>query len=77
MRKSVAAAVGCVLLPCTAWAVAALYFDMRVPWLRLPLAGAYVAGLLALWFLVKHRCLKRPQAKGPELLGHPGVVPTV
>ena len=50
-------ALGCVLLACTAWAAAALYFDVRVPWLRTLLTGAYLAALLALWVLVKRRGL--------------------
>jgi hypothetical protein len=31
----------------TLWAAAALYFDVRVPWLRLPLAAIYGLGVLA------------------------------
>jgi hypothetical protein len=33
------AALGVVLLVLTLWAVAALYIDVRVPWLRGPLAA--------------------------------------
>jgi hypothetical protein len=46
-------ALGCVLFPCTLWAVAALYFDVRVPWLRTPFALAYIATVLIACFLVK------------------------
>ena len=41
----------------TAWAAAALYFDVRVPWLRVPLAVVYVLAVLAVWVLVKRRWL--------------------
>ena len=33
----------------TLWAIAALYFDVRVSWLRLPLATIYGLGTLAVW----------------------------
>jgi hypothetical protein len=55
MRVLCLVALGCVLLPCTLWAVAALYFDVRVSWLRAPLAVAFLAALLVLWILVKGR----------------------
>jgi Domain of unknown function (DUF4105) len=41
----------------TLWAVAALYFDVRVSWLRLPLAAVFALGMLALPLLVKRRRL--------------------
>ena len=41
----------------TAWAAAALYFDVRVPWLRVPLAVVYALAVLAVWVLVKRRWL--------------------
>jgi hypothetical protein len=44
-----------VLLLLTLWAAAALYFDVRVSWLRLPLAATYWLGILAMWFVVKSR----------------------
>ena len=50
-------ALGCLLLLLTLWAVAALYFDVRVPWLRLPLAAMYVLGVLAVWVFIKRRWL--------------------
>jgi hypothetical protein len=37
----------------TLWAAAALYFDVRVAWLRLPLAAAYGLGILAVWIFVR------------------------
>ena len=39
----------CCLGPATVWAVAALYFDVRAPWLRAPLAAICGLGLLAVW----------------------------
>ena len=37
----------------TFWAAAALYFDVRVAWLQLPLAAIYGLGMLAVWILVR------------------------
>jgi hypothetical protein len=37
----------------TLWAAAALYFDVRISWLRLPLAVVYGSGMLAVWILVR------------------------
>ena len=47
------APVAFLLLLGTLWATAALYFDVRVAWLRTPLAVAYVVAVLAVWILVK------------------------
>jgi hypothetical protein len=41
----------------TLWAVAALYFDVRVSLLRLPLAAMYALGMLALPMFVRRRRL--------------------
>jgi hypothetical protein len=49
--------LGIMLLLGTLWATAALYFDVRIPWLRVPLAAVYVLGLLAVWVWVKRRWL--------------------
>ncbi len=46
-------AIGCVLLPVTLWAVAALYFDVRLPWLRTPLAVVYLLAMVQVWIWVK------------------------
>ena len=46
-----------VLVISTSWAAAALYFDLRVSWLRTPLALAYVSAVLAVWVLVRRRRL--------------------
>jgi hypothetical protein len=37
----------------TLWAVAALYFDIRISWLRLPLATIYGLGMLVMWVRVR------------------------
>ena len=37
----------------TLWATAALYFDVRISWLRLPLAVIYGAGMLVVWILMR------------------------
>lgn len=50
-------ALAVVLLPPTLWAVAALYSDVRVPWLRLPLAVVYLLVVVAVWIFVKRRRL--------------------
>jgi hypothetical protein len=42
-----------LLLLGTLWAAAALYFDVRVAWLRTPLAMAYGLAVLAGWVFVK------------------------
>ena len=46
-----------VFLLGTLWAAAALYFDIRVTWLRTPLVLAYVTALLAVWLFTKRRWL--------------------
>jgi len=46
---------GLVLILASAWATAALYFDVRISWLRVPLAVAYPAGLLVAWIFLKPR----------------------
>ena len=48
---------GIVLLVMTLWAVAALNYDVRVAWLRLPLAAGYALAVLAVWTFVKRRWL--------------------
>ena len=49
--------LGIVLLLLTLWAAAALHFDVRVAWLRTPLAVLYVGAVLAVWIFVKRRWL--------------------
>jgi len=51
------AALGLVLMLVTIWAAAALYFDVRVTWLQIPLATIYVVTVLAVWIFVKRRWL--------------------
>lgn len=52
------APVALLLLIGTLWAAAALYFDVRVVWLRVPLAAAYVATALAVWIRVEGKWRK-------------------
>jgi hypothetical protein len=42
-----------VLVPLSLWAAAALYFDVRISWLRVPLAAIYGLGMLAVWIRVR------------------------
>jgi hypothetical protein len=46
-----------VLFVLTAWAVAALFFDVRIAWLRLPLIGLYLAAVIGL--SLRCNCFKR------------------
>lgn len=48
----------------TLWAAAALYFDVRISWLRLPLAVVYGLGMLAVWLFVR-----RPWKQAVTLAG--------
>jgi hypothetical protein len=52
------APVAFLLLLGTLWAVAALHFDVRVSWLRTPIAAAYLLGIIAVWILAKGRWKK-------------------
>jgi hypothetical protein len=50
--------VACVLIwgvlgVAALWAAAALYFDVRISWLRVPLAVVYELGMLAVWIWVR------------------------
>ena len=47
--------LGIVLLLVTLWAGAALYFDVRWPWLRLPLTGLYCVAMVLVWLVIKRR----------------------
>ena len=55
MRTLGCLALGLALLLLTLWAAAALYFDVRVWWLRTPLAAGYVLAVLAVWLFVRRR----------------------
>ncbi len=57
MRILGLAALGCLLLLATVWAAAMLCFDVRLPWLRLPLAAVYALSVLAFWIFIKRRWL--------------------
>lgn len=52
----------------TLWAVGALYFDVRIGWLRGPLAGLYVGVIVTLWVLVKPRWRAAALTAGAFLL---------
>ena len=41
----------------TAWAAGALYFDLPIAWLRIPLAAAYAVAMLSTLFFFKGRWL--------------------
>jgi len=45
--------VWAILGVATLWAAAALYFDVRISWLQLPLALIYGLGILAVWIFVR------------------------
>jgi hypothetical protein len=60
-----------LLLGLTLWAAAALYFDVRVPWLRLPLASVYVLGLLA----IRSRVDRGRLCPRARLVVHPSTLP--
>lgn len=45
--------LGIVLLVATLWAMAALHFDVRIPWLRMPLIILYALALVTVWIFVK------------------------
>jgi len=49
------ACLALVLLCCTVWAVAALHFDVRVPWLRAPLTVVYSVAVVAVWLRMQRR----------------------
>ena len=56
--KKILRCVACVLIwvvlvVATLWAVAALYFDVRIARLQLPLAAVYGLGMLAVWIWVR------------------------
>jgi hypothetical protein len=52
----------------TIWATAALYFDVRISWLRVPLAVVYALGVLTVWICVKNHWLKRGLTAGAFVL---------
>lgn len=57
MRLAGFSALGGILLLLTFWAGAALYFDVRVSWLRIPLAATYLVAVAAVWIFIKRRRL--------------------
>ena len=53
LRFIAVAFIWLVLGVATIWSVAALNFDVRVAWLRQPLAAVYGLGILAVWIFVR------------------------
>jgi hypothetical protein len=49
----VAAFIWTILGLATCWSVAALFFDVRISWLRLPLAVIYGSGIFAGWIFLR------------------------
>jgi hypothetical protein len=47
--------LGLVLVLSTAWATAAIYFDVRVLWLRWPLAIVYLLAIASVWVFTRRR----------------------
>ncbi|MGO8836056.1 MAG: DUF4105 domain-containing protein [Limisphaerales bacterium] len=53
LRWMTVALLWALLVPLTLWSVAALCFDVRISWLRLPLAVIYGLGMLVVWIWVR------------------------
>ncbi len=52
---AVAVLIWAVLGLASLWAVAALFIDVRISWLRVPLAAVYGLGILAVWIFDRRR----------------------
>ena len=52
------------LLGGNAWAVAALYFDVRIAWLRLPLAVLFAGVVLGIYYAARRRGLAKAMCAG-------------
>jgi len=62
-------AVGCCgLTLLTLWAAAALYIDVRVPWLRAPMAVVYLLLMVGIWFVARRRLLAAALTAGGFLV---------
>ena len=57
LRGIAFAIIGVVLFLLTAWAAAALYFDVRVPWLGKSLSAFFLLAIIAIWIFLKRRWL--------------------
>ncbi len=68
LRKLVFASGWLALAALTAWALAALWFDLHPAWLRLFLAMAYAGGLLVVLTRIKRRWLAAGLCAGAFLL---------
>lgn len=55
VRALVGVLIWIPLVVASLWAAAALYFDVRTAWLRLPLAAGYGLGVLAVMIFVRRR----------------------
>jgi len=53
LRGGVFVLIWAVLGLATSWAAAALYFDVRAGWLRVPLAAIYAGGMLTVWIRIR------------------------
>jgi hypothetical protein len=53
LRGTVLVLIWAVLGLATFWAAAALYFDVRAGWSRVPLTAIYAGGMLAVWIWVR------------------------
>jgi len=53
LRASLRGLVWVVLALATLWAAAALYFDVRISWLQLPLAMVYAVAMVAVWIFLR------------------------
>jgi len=55
LRIVLAVGIGPIVLLATSWAAAALYFDVRWTWLRLPLAAVYLIVMAGVWMACRRR----------------------
>ncbi len=53
LRVVAVALIWAVLGLVTLWAAAALFFDVRISWLRIPLAAVYGLGMLTAWIWIR------------------------
>jgi hypothetical protein len=60
--------LGLVLVLATVWAAAALFYDVRVSWLRAPLSSIYVVVIAAVWIAGKHGRIAAAVTTGGFLL---------
>lgn len=68
LRVLAVVALGVGLLPPTLWAVAALYFDVRLPWLNVALAAGFTLAIVIIWIVSRGRWLAVGLTAGAFLL---------